>query len=130
MSTHIVALGPRDTVDHARTLLLRHRLQSLPVLDGERHILGVLAQEDLLRQLGWATRLRALVPGAGQRVAAVMQQRVAALDAAAPLSDLVPLLRDGRHHQVVITGQDGAVAGIVSRSDLLAALLEQRLEAA
>jgi CBS domain-containing membrane protein len=130
MSTHIVALDPRDTVEHARTLLLRHRLQSLPVLDGERHILGVLAQEDLLRQAGWGARLRALVPGAGQRVAAVMQQRVAALDATAPLSRLVPLLRDGRYHQVVITGPDGAVVGIVSRSDLLAALVEQRLETA
>lgn len=130
MSTHIVALGPRDTVAHARTLLLRHRLQSLPVLDGERRLLGVLAQEDLLRQDGWGARLRALVPGAGQRVASLMQERVAALDAAAPLSDLVPLLRDGRHRQVVITGREGKVAGIVGRSDLLAALVERRLEAA
>ncbi|MFC4933237.1 HPP family protein [Massilia sp. GCM10023247] len=130
MSTHIVALNPRDTVEHARTLLLRHRLQSLPVLDGQRRVLGVLAQEDLLRQAGWAARLRALVPGAGQRVAAVMQPRIAALPAGAPLAQLVPLLRDGRYHQVVITGPQGKAVGVVGRSDLLAALVEERLEAA
>ena len=130
MSTHIVSLDPRDTVEHARALLLRHRLQSLPVLDGEGHILGVLAQEDLLRQAGWGTRLRALVPGAGQRVAAVMQPRIAALPFDAPLAELVPLLRDGRYHQVAITGEKGKVVGVVSRSDLLAALVEQRLETA
>jgi CBS-domain-containing membrane protein len=55
---------------------------------------------------------------------------VAALEVDAPLADLVPLLRDGRYHQVVITGRDGIVVGIVSRSDLLAALVEQRLETA
>lgn len=130
MSTHIVALSPRDTVEHARTLLLRHRLQSLPVLDDQRRILGVLAQEDLLRRAGWAARLRALLPGAGQRVAAVMQPRIANLPATAPLAQLVPLLRDGRYHQVVITGPQGKVVGIVGRSDLLAALVEERLEAA
>lgn len=53
MSTHIISLTPRDTVDHARTLLLRHHLQSLPVLGLRRHILGVLSQEDLLRHAGW-----------------------------------------------------------------------------
>ena len=128
MSTHLIALDPRDTVADARALLLRHRLQSLPVLDPGRRILGVLSQEDLLRETGWGERLRSLLPGAARRVAAVMQTRVAALDAGAPLAELMPLLRDGRHHHVVITGQDGAVVGIVSRSDLLAALVEQRLE--
>jgi len=130
MSTHIIALDPRDTVDYARTLLLRHHLQSLPVLSPERRILGVLSQEDLLRQASWSTRLISLLPGVAPRVDAVMQPRVAALNATASLAELVPLLRDGRHHHVVITGQDGAIVGVVGRSDLLAALVEQRLEMA
>lgn len=130
MSTHVIALAPRDTLAHARELMLRHRLQALPVLDEERHVLGVLAQEDLLRRQGWGSHLRSLVPGAAPRVAAVMQPKVVALDASAPLAQLVPLLRDGRYHQVVVTGKDGKVVGIVSRSDLLAALCEQLLEAA
>jgi CBS domain-containing membrane protein len=130
MSTHVVSLAPRDTLAHARELMLRHRLQALPVLDEDRHVLGVLAQEDLLRRQGWGSSLRSLVPGAAPRVAAVMQPKVVALDAGAPLAQLVPLLRDGRYHQVVITGKGGKVVGIVSRSDLMAALCEQLLEAA
>ncbi|QOL49492.1 HPP family protein [Massilia litorea] len=130
MSTHIVFAAPNDTLEHARELLLRYRLQSLPVLDETRHLRGVIAQEDLLRHTGWGARLRQLVPGAALRVADAMRQRVVALDAGAPLAQLVPLLRDGGYHQVAIIDRDGAMVGLVSQSDLLAALCEERLEAA
>jgi CBS domain-containing membrane protein len=132
MSTHIVFVAPTDTLEHARELLLRYRLQSLPVLDETRHLRGVIAQEDLLHRIGrggWGTRLRQLVPGAGPRVQDAMRQRVVALDAGAPLARLVPLLRDGGYRQVAITGADGVMVGLVSQSDLLAALSEERLEA-
>ena len=130
MSTRIVFVSPRDTLEHARELLLRYRLQSLPVLDESHHLRGVLAQEDVLRQVGWGARLRQLVPGAALRVEHAMQQRVVALDAGAPLAQLVPLLSDGGYHQVAITGSGGAMVGLVSQSDLLAALCEERLETA
>ena len=59
-----------------------------------------------------------------------MHRIVAVLDAGAPLASLVPLLGDAGHHQVAITGEGGAVVGVVGRSDLLAALCERRLETA
>jgi len=130
MSTRIVFVSPRDTLEHARELLLRHRLQSLPVLDEARRLRGVLAQEDVLRQVGWSARLRQLVPGAALRVEDAMQQRVVALGVDDPLAQLVPLLSDRGYHQVAITGRDGAMVGLVSQSDLVAALCEQRLDAA
>lgn len=130
MSTRIVFVAPRDTLDHARELLLRYRLQSLPVLDEARHLRGVLAQEDVLRQVGWGARLRQLVPGAALRVQDAMQQRVVALDVNAPLAQLVPLLTDKGYHQVAIVDKEGAMVGLVSQSDLLAALSEERLETA
>ena len=130
MSRHVIAVGPRDTLDHARDLLLRHRLQGVPVLDEQRRLLGFVSQEDLLRQSGWGARLRALVPGAAPRVADAMHRIVAVLDADAPLARLVPLLGGEGHHQVAITGAGGAVVGLVGRSDLLAALCERQLESA
>lgn len=128
MSTHFVSLRPRDTLAHARALLLRHRVQSLPVLDETRRLRGVLAQEDLLRHDSWGSRLRRLVPGAAPRVRDAMRKQVVAMDVAAPMARLVPLLRDEGYHQVAITGEDGTVVGLVSQSDLLAALLEERVE--
>ncbi|KQQ88943.1 HPP family protein [Massilia sp. Leaf139] len=130
MSTRIVFVAPRDSLAHARELLLRHRLQSLPVLDETRRLRGVLAQEDILRQVGWGARLRALVPGAGPRVQDAMQQRVVALATDAPLARLVPLLSEKGYHQVAIIDAEGAMVGLVSQSDLLAALCEERLESA
>ncbi|WP_229425557.1 MULTISPECIES: CBS domain-containing protein [unclassified Massilia] len=44
------------------------------------------------------------------------------------MAQLVPLLRDEGYHQVAITGEDGVMVGLVSQSDLLAALLEERIE--
>jgi len=130
MSRHVIAVGPRDSLEHARALLLRHRLQAMPVLDERRRLLGFLSQEDLLRQAGRGARLRSLLPGAAPRVEDAMHRIVAVLDAGAPLASLVPLLGDAGHHQVAITGEDGAVVGVVGRSDLLAALCERRLETA
>ena len=128
MSRHVIALGPRDTLAHARELLLRHRLQEAPVLDGERRLLGFLSQEDLLRQAGRRVSLRASLPGAAPRVQDAMHRDAAVLDAAAPLARLLPLLGDARHHQVAVTSAGGAVVGVVGRSDLLAALCERQLE--
>jgi CBS domain-containing membrane protein len=130
MSTRIVFVAPDDTLEDARELMLRHRLYSLPVLDEKRHVRGVLAQEDILRQMGWRAHLRQLLPGAELRVEQAMQQRVVTLDAGAPLADLVPLLQNAGQRQVAITGSDGAMVGLVSQTDLLAALCEERLEIA
>jgi CBS domain-containing membrane protein len=107
MSRDVVSVSVDDGPAIARRLLLEHDIRTLPVLDGEKQLVGTVG----LREL------------AGLPDDAPMPMSPAATASPdAPAVSLLPSLTDGRSHAVVITGENGAVAGIVSQTDLLAAL--------
>lgn len=107
MSRDIVSIGPADTVGTARALLLRHGVRALPVVDASNHLLGVIG-------------LRELTDDAAT-VGDVMT-RAALATAETPAFGLADELSDGRTHAVMIIDQDKRVIGIVTQTDLLAAL--------
>ncbi len=107
MSRDLVGVGPETAPDAARELLLRHRVRSLPVLDGERRLLGVVGLRELTQP--------------GSSVAALMAQAPVA-GATQPALSLVPALSDGRSHAVMVVDAAGRLVGLVTQTDLLAAL--------
>ena len=48
MTSHVVAVHADDTVDRAITLMVKHRISGLPVLDKEGRLVGVVSEFDLL----------------------------------------------------------------------------------
>jgi len=48
MTTHLVTVNVDDTIDHAITLMVKHRISGLPVLDREGRPVGVVSEFDLL----------------------------------------------------------------------------------
>lgn len=107
MSRDLVTLGPGDTPATARALLLRHRIRSLPVVAPDGRLLG-------------AVGLRELVQG-GDSLAAVMAP-APRTGVAAPALGLVPALTDGRSHAAMVVDEEGRLVGLVTQTDLLAAL--------
>ncbi|UVC08070.1 HPP family protein [Rhizobium sp. TH2] len=107
MSRDVVSVSAEDGPATARRLLLEHDIRTLPVLNGERRLVGTVG----LREL------------AGLPDDAPMpMSRAATASPDAPAVSLLPSLTDGRNHAVVVVGENHAVAGIVSQTDLLAAL--------
>ena len=149
MSKDAVTVGPDTPLAEAWRLLRRHELHALPVLDGERRVVGIVGQDDFLRHAGLDARLEAGLgsdPGLGQRlrglfahllgtlperaatVAGIMHARVATVRADAPIAALVPLMSNrGLHHIPVVDGA-GTFVGVVGHADLLAALYENGLD--
>ncbi len=140
MSKDAVTVTPSTPLPAAWRLLRGHRLHALPVLDEGRRVAGMVGQDDFLHHVGLddyqtlVERLRALLGHLlGVRadrpalVAEVMQKQVTSVAAADPIARLVPLMSNGGLHHVPVIDADGAFAGIVSQSDLLAALYESRL---
>ncbi|MDB5551412.1 MAG: rane protein, partial [Rhizobium sp.] len=107
MSRDVVSVMIDDGPATARGLLLDHDIRTLPVLDGEKRLVGTVG----LRELA----------GLADDAPMPMSPAATALPDA-PAVSLLPSLTDGRNHAVVIVENDGAVAGIVSQTDLLAAL--------
>ena len=47
MTSHVVAVRADDTVDHAITLMVKHRISGLPVLDKDNRPVGIVSEFDL-----------------------------------------------------------------------------------
>jgi CBS domain-containing membrane protein len=139
MSKDVVTVDPDTALGEAWRILQRHRLHVLPVVDRARRIVGIVGQGDFLQHAelaGYQTvaeRLRRLVGivgserGLPKTVGEIMTAAVTTVRANEGISRLVPLMSNSGLHHVPVVENDGELLGIVSQSDLLAALYESRL---
>lgn len=107
MSKDVVALTPGSTAEGAEELLLQHHFKLLPVVDERGRLLGTVGHKEIAA----ATAGGALVPDAA--ITATPSD---------PAVSLISKLTSSRVHDAVIIDAENVVQGIVSQSDLLAAL--------
>lgn len=102
-------------------LMLERRIHHLPLVDGERRLVGIISDRDLLRA-GIAT-LEMAAEVAMRPLAALMTQRVISAGPGAELRALAEVMVSQSIGAVPIVDRDHRVLGILSRSDLLGALV-------
>ncbi|MDR3535518.1 MAG: CBS domain-containing protein [Acetobacteraceae bacterium] len=138
MTRHVLSVAPDSTVEEAASLMLQRGISGLFVVDSKGDLAGVVTEGDLLRRDELGTQrnrpwwLRMLVsPGRqaadftrahGRRVSDVMTETVVSVPHDAELEVVVDLMERNRIKRVPVT-QGGRVVGVVSRSDLLRALV-------
>jgi CBS domain-containing membrane protein len=106
MSCDVVKISLEETAATARALLLTHNIRTLPVLDEENTLVGIVG-------------LRELADAAGQIEHFVSEAIVASSDDSA--LELLPVLTDGHTHAVIIVNKERHVLGLITQTDLLAA---------
>lgn len=138
MTQDVLSVLPDATVGEAASLMLQHRISGLLVVDPEGELAGVVTEGDLLRrnELGtqreqsWWRRL-VTSPGRdaaeftrthGRKVRDVMTETVMSVPQDADLGTVVDLMERNHIKRVPVT-QETRVVGVVSRSDLLRALV-------
>ena len=140
MTRGCVSVAPDSTVEEAAGLMLKHGISGLFVVEGGKALVGIVTEGDLLRRDEIGTQrhrpwwLRILVsPGKqamdftrthGRRVADVMTPDVITVAPGLALSGVVETMEENRIKRVAVT-ENGKVIGVVSRSDLLRALMSQ-----
>ena len=118
--------------------MLRARISALFVLDASGEPVGVLSEGDLLRRAELGTQkqrpgwLEFLLGGGraaeeyaranGRGVAEIMTRNVFSIDEEADLSEAVDLMLEHRIKRVAVQ-REGKAVGVLSRSDLLKALM-------
>jgi CBS domain-containing membrane protein len=140
MSTDVLATEPGTPLSVAWRLLRKHQVHALPVLNRARRVVGIVAQSDFLHHAGLdeyrgiGERLRdfaGLVVGAHpdrpERVGQIMTTHVTTVLQSEPIAELVPLMANHGLHHIPVVDEAGIFVGVVSQSDLLAALYENRL---
>ncbi|MEP7295003.1 MAG: HPP family protein [Burkholderiales bacterium] len=107
----------------------------LPVVDRASRIVGVVTLADFLRgaeldlYTGWPERLRSMIRATTtshsdkpEVVGQIMTRKVRVASADRPIAELVPLFASTGHHHIPIIDAERRLVGIVTQSDLVAAL--------
>jgi CBS domain-containing protein len=138
MTSLVVTVRPDATIEYAAQLMLQYRISGLPVTDSEGAVLGIITERDLLRRAEtgteknrtrWVSLLigpgrlaQEYVQTHGRKVGDVMTERVFTVTPQTPLSDLVVLMETKHVKRLPVVDQ-GRLVGIVSRADVMAALV-------
>jgi CBS domain-containing protein len=128
MALEPVVVRSDAPLSEAVTIMERHHVHGLPVVDGAGSLVGVLSQTDLLRaratEFLWAN-------WPGLAVRHLMSSPAVTVHRSAPLADAARKMeRLHVHRLVVVADEDEALPiGVVSTSDLVRAMAEETGEA-
>lgn len=118
MTTHVVAVNVDDTIDHAISLMVKHRISGLPVLDKQGRPVGVVSEFDLLE----------LICEGQPEQNSVCDYMSADLCTVAEEDSWVQVVDVFRstHVRRLPVLRDGNLVGIVTRHDLVHAIRDAR----
>ena len=143
MSRDVVTVEFGTSLTEAWNQLRGHRVKALPVVDRARHVIGILTLVDFMKHAGldrhdgWSRKLRDFLRPSGlthtekpEAVGQIMTARVHTAGVDTPIVELVPLLSDLGLHHIPVVDADRRLVGMVTQSDLVAALYRRRLDEA
>ncbi len=129
MSRDLVTVAPDTPVADLAALFLRHGFTSLPVVGPQDRFLGVIFQLQLIAAAFPGQDLTAVpaAAGDGARAADIMDPHPASASPDTPIAALLPQLAGGMDAVAILDGP--RIVGVVTQTDLIAALARQSLRA-
>lgn len=134
MAQNVASVGPGTSLRVALRLLRTNGVKALPVVDSTRRVVGIVTQTDLLDKADWGPsstgsglgwRLRSINnsdrPLRG-KARDVMTTNVRTVPVSTPIARVVQVMAETRHHHLPVVAADGTLAGMVTQSDVVAAL--------
>jgi CBS domain-containing protein len=129
MTTNVVAVREGTGYKEIVTLLRRHRVSAFPVLDAQDRVVGVVSglifwssrphPRSRKDRSGWRGALAERSKATGVTAAELMSTPVVTVSPAASVTQAAQLMQSRRVKRLPVVGQDGRLAGIISRTDVL-----------
>ncbi|MCG8353541.1 MAG: DUF190 domain-containing protein [Chloroflexales bacterium] len=125
------------TLDIALAALIASKQATLPVIDGQRRILGLITEVDIARRADVQLPLRLwrflddserkdiLGPLAERMVVDVMNSEMRVVFVGAAIPQALTTMIEWSYEQIPVTERDGKLAGLLGREDVLHAAVEQ-----
>lgn len=123
MRTNVVSLHVGDTLGVAEDIMSMGRIRHLPVLDEQKHVVGLVSQRDLFRasvssvlqfdrdkEHEWMGNIR---------VQDVMAKEVVTVDAEAGIVEVVDKFVADQIGCLPVTDQEGKLCGLLTETDCL-----------
>jgi CBS domain-containing membrane protein len=143
MSGDVVAVEFSTELAEAWRQMRAHRLQALPVVDRARRVIGIVTKTDFLQHAGThdyeklGDKVRSLLRRTPHThsikpevVGQIMSKSVKTASVRLPIVQLVPLMADEGVHQIPVIDDERRLVGMVTQSDMVAALYVNNLSRA
>jgi CBS domain-containing protein len=146
MDTDVPALGPEDDAKRAIELLAEREIGALPVVNSENRVIGIVSESDLVLSDEQADLhlphyfnimggiiFTGSMKGFEERLNKAFATNVRDLMSEDPVvvrtddgvEKVARLIAEKHHNHLPVVDGDGKLAGIVTRADALAALVEE-----
>ena len=136
MTPEPITVTPETPLKEAAAMLAQHRISGLPVVDSEKHVVGVISEGDILfKEIGGTVREKHLIerwleqPSAGEgktdakTVAEAMTAPAVTTTVKRPLAEVANTMIDQGVKRLPVVDADGVLIGIVTRADLVRAFI-------
>jgi CBS domain-containing membrane protein len=135
MSRDLTSVEFGTSLEEAWALMRRRRIKALPVIDRARRVVGIVTLSDFMREAeldlhrGFDAKLLRLVrrvttthSDKAEVVGQIMTRQVRVASMERPLAELVPLFASTGHHHVPVIDAEQRIVGMLTQSDVVAAL--------
>ena len=140
MSRDVVTVEFGTTLEDAWALLRRHQIKALPVINRVRRVIGIVTQTDFMNHAeldlhrSFDAKLRGFIKRTAlthsdkpEVVGQIMSSPVRSALATMHIVELVPMLSNSGRHHVPVLDAEHRLVGVVTQTDLIAALYRARL---
>ena len=142
MTTNVVSVKKEATITDVAALLVKHKISGLPVVDEEQRLVGMVTEGDLIHQdtklhtpafleiLGGVIYLenpqrvaKDLERMTATKVVEIMTAKVFSVREDATIEDVATLMVERQVNRIPVVDAAGKLTGIVSRQDLVRAMI-------
>ena len=114
MNHNVVVSTPSQTIKHVRSVLNKHKINSVPVVDGDKALLGVVSTSDLIKS-----------SSENSPVSQIMTKKVYSIPQYAKVQEAARAMRNHKIHHLIVT-HEKKVVGILSTFDLIKLVEEHK----
>ena len=141
MSKDVVSVEFGTELEEAWSLLRKHKIKALPVVDRSQRVIGIITQIDFMKHAnlevyeGFETKLKRFIQRTARMhshkpevAGQIMSSPAVTANVDMHIIGLIPLMSQHRvHHHIPVVDDDRKLVGIVTQSDLVSALYHGRI---
>jgi len=123
MTSSVVTVKTTDDIDVVVSLMIRHNISGIPVVDDDNMLQGVISERDLLCLLTHADDKKTKVMDYATFNAVVVHEDT-------PLVEAVEMMTTHPFRRLPVVNQDGKLLGVISRRDMIRFIRDLRVRLA
>ena len=128
MSSNIASLTPETTLDEAWGMICEHRFRHIPIVSSEGKLVGIISDRDLLLRAALISASDTVFQEqAGNTIADIMKTQILTATPSTEIHQIARVMFEKKVGAMPILNEHGNLVGMITRSDILRALIRQEL---